>query len=115
MHERIDAFAGAGRADLVAELTTIFPVQVIAHIVGVPPGDYARFMHWSLDLIAFSKDPARGRAASDHLHAYLLPQVRSKVLEKFACIPLPFQSRLPNGLQCQLMSMPYDSHRRIMM
>ncbi len=81
VHERIDAFAGAGCADLVAELTTIFPVQVIAHIVGVPPGDYARFMRWSLDLIAFSKDPQRGRAASDHLHEYLLPQVRSRRAE----------------------------------
>src|SRR5881397_43603 len=81
VHERIDTFTGAGRADLVAELTTIFPVQVIAHIVGVPPGDYARFMRWSLDLIAFSKDPAKGRAASDHLHTYLLPQVRSRRAE----------------------------------
>src|SRR5207253_2597453 len=81
VHERIDTFAGAVRADLVAELTTIFPVQVIAHIVGVPAGDYARFMRWSLDLIAFSKDPAKGRAASDHLHDYLLPQVRSRRAE----------------------------------
>src|SRR5438067_3274840 len=81
VHERIDTFAGAGRADLVAELTTIFPVQVIAHIVGVPAGDYARFMRWSLDLIAFSKDPAKGRAATDHLHDYLLPLVRSRRAE----------------------------------
>src|SRR5437763_865171 len=81
VHERIDTFAGAGRADLVAELTTIFPVQVIAHIVGVPADDYARFMRWSLDLIAFSKDPAKGRAASDHLHDYLLPLVRSRRAE----------------------------------
>jgi cytochrome P450 len=63
-HGRLDAFAAAGRADLVTDLTTVFPVQVIAHIVGVPPGDYARFMRWSLDLIAFSKDPQRGRQAS---------------------------------------------------
>jgi cytochrome P450 len=76
VHERIDTFTGAGRADLVAELTTIFPVQVIAHIVGVPPGDYARFMRWSLDLIAFSKDPRRGLEASGSLREYLLPIVR---------------------------------------
>src|SRR4029077_10270861 len=57
VEERIDAFAGADGADLVAELTTIFPVEVIAHIVGVPREDYATFMRWSLDLIAFSKDP----------------------------------------------------------
>ena len=78
VHERIDTFAGAGQADLVAELTTIFPVQVIAHIVGVPHEDYARFMRWSLDLIAFSKDAAKGRAASDRLHEYLAPVVRAR-------------------------------------
>src|SRR6184192_1761826 len=89
VHERIDTFAGAGRADLVAELTTIFPVQVIAHIVGVPAGDYARFMRWSLDLIAFSKDPAKGRAASDHLHDYLLPLVRSRRAEPHDAVHRP--------------------------
>jgi cytochrome P450 len=80
-HGRLDAFAAAGRADLVTDLTTVFPVQVIAHIVGVPPGDYARFMRWSLDLIAFSKDPQRGRQASATLHDYLLPIVQRRRAE----------------------------------
>src|SRR5436305_15303614 len=79
VHQRIDTFAGAGRAELVAELTTIFPVQVMAHIGGMPAGDSARFMRWSLDLIAFSKDPAKGRGASDHLHDYLLPLGRRRL------------------------------------
>jgi cytochrome P450 len=77
----IDGFAPKGRADLVTELTTIFPVQVIAHIVGVPPTDYAKFMRWSLDLIAFSKDRGKGRAAADTLHDYLLPIVRARRAE----------------------------------
>jgi cytochrome P450 len=81
VRERIDAFAGAGRADLVTELTTVFPVEVIAHIVGVPRSDYASFMRWSLDLIAFSKDPQRGMAASGHLRDYLLPVVRARRAE----------------------------------
>jgi cytochrome P450 len=81
VHERLDTFAGHGRADLVAELTTIFPVLVIAHIVGVPRSDYASFMRWSLDLIAFSKDPRRGRAASQTVHDYLLPIVRQRRAE----------------------------------
>ncbi len=76
VQEQVDGFVRAGRADLVAELTTIFPVKVMAHIVGVPRTDYAKFMAWSLDLIAFSKDPARGKAASATLHDYLLPLVR---------------------------------------
>src|SRR5262249_32169146 len=39
---------------------------------------YAQFMKWSLDLIAFSKDPERGRAASNILFEYLLPVVRAR-------------------------------------
>jgi cytochrome P450 len=81
VRERIDSFAGAGRADLVTELTTVFPVEVIAHIVGVPRGDYTSFMRWSLDLIAFSKDPARGRTASQTLHDYLLPILAARRAE----------------------------------
>jgi cytochrome P450 len=81
VHERLDGLARAGRADLVADLTTVFPVEVIAHIVGVPRTDYARFMAWSLDLIAFAKDPAKGSAASTTLHDYLLPLVRQRRAE----------------------------------
>src|SRR5207253_10878189 len=78
VHERIDGFAGDARADLVTQCTTIFPVEVIAHIVGVPRADYATFMRWSLDLIAFSRSPQKGREASSRLHEYLLPIVRDR-------------------------------------
>lgn len=81
VHELIDGFLPEGRADLVRQLMTVFPVQVIATIVGVPRTDYARFMSWSLDLIAFSKDPARGRAASTMIRDYMLPFVRERRLE----------------------------------
>jgi cytochrome P450 len=77
-HELIDGFLPDGHADLVTQLTTVFPVQVIATIVGVPRADYGRFMAWSLDLIAFSKDPARGRAASEMIRDYVLPFVRER-------------------------------------
>ena len=77
----IDGFARAGEIDLVSQFTTIFPVQVIAHIVGVPPTDYAKFMRWSLDLIAFSKNREKGRSAADTLHDYLLPIVRARRAE----------------------------------
>jgi cytochrome P450 len=81
VHRLIDGFVAGGRADLVTDLTTVFPVQVIAHIVGVPPSDYASFMRWSLDLIAFSKDPQRGLAASAKLRDYLLPVVQARRAE----------------------------------
>lgn len=81
VHELLDGFAGDGRADLVRQLTTVFPVQVIAQIVGVPRTDYVKFMGWSLDLIAFAKDPARALAASGTLRDYLLPVVRARRAE----------------------------------
>jgi len=72
-HELVDGFAGDGRADLVAQFTLLFPLQVIAEILGLPSSDHAQFQRWSLDLIAFSKDPARGRAAAERLQDYFLP------------------------------------------
>jgi cytochrome P450 len=80
-HALIDGFERDGRTDMVTRLTTVFPVQVIATIVGVPRADYAKFMAWSLDLIAFSKDPARGRAASSTIREYVLPFVRARRAE----------------------------------
>jgi cytochrome P450 len=79
--EQLDEFASAGRADLVAQLTTVFPVKVIAHIVGVPRSDYAKFMAWSLDLVAFAKSPERGLKAAAVLRDYLLPIVRERRAE----------------------------------
>jgi len=78
VQEAIDRFAGRGRADLVEELSLLFPVQVIAGIIGIPRADYPRFQRWSLDLIAFSKDPPRGRTASETLREYFLPIVHAR-------------------------------------
>jgi cytochrome P450 len=77
----ITDFAHAGRADLVTQLTTVFPVQVIAHIIGIPAADYPRFMRWSLDLIGFARDPAKGLAASATLRDYFLPVIRARRAE----------------------------------
>jgi cytochrome P450 len=78
VHELIDRFVRDGRADLVTQLTTIFPVQVIAHIIGIPREDASKFMRWSLDLIAFAKDPEKGLAASATLREYFLPVIRAR-------------------------------------
>jgi len=78
VHQLIDGFSARDHTDLVAEFTLLFPVQVIAHILGIPRGDHPRFQRWSLDLIAFSKDPAKGRAAAATLRDYFLPIVAER-------------------------------------
>ena len=74
--ELVDRLAGDGRADLVAQFTLLFPLDVIARILGLPRSDHAQFQRWSLDLIAFSKDPARARGAAERLREYFLPLIR---------------------------------------
>jgi len=73
VNDLIDGFAGDGRADLVKQFTFIFPMRVIAHIIGVPIEDYAEFHHMALDIISMGDDPERAFAASQALVEYLKP------------------------------------------
>ena len=77
-HDMIDRFAHAGRADLVSQFTLTFPLRVIAHVIGVPIEDYETFKRWSLELIGFAADPARGFAAATNLVDYLRPIVERR-------------------------------------
>ena len=68
--ELIDAFAGAGRADLIPELTFPFPVRVIARILGLPEADWPRFLRLSTELIAVMRNWDRAVAAGRELRGY---------------------------------------------
>ncbi|MGH7785507.1 MAG: cytochrome P450 [Candidatus Binatia bacterium] len=69
----IDQFIADGRADLVQQLTFTFPMQVMAHIIGIPVGDYHAFHRMALDLISVGDDPAKGFQAAQDLVEYLSP------------------------------------------
>ncbi|MFE8601943.1 cytochrome P450 family protein [Archangium violaceum] len=43
----LDAAARKGSMDLVEEFAFLLPVTIIAEMLGVPPGDYRKFQHWS--------------------------------------------------------------------
>jgi cytochrome P450 len=81
VQEIIDGFAADGRADLIPQLSTAFPIQVIAEMVGVPRADYQKFQRWSLDLVGFARNPAGGLVAARTLREYLLPFVRERRAE----------------------------------
>lgn len=49
-HEFVDRFAAAGRCEFVSAFAAPYPVRVIGALLGVPPGDFARFHAWSTDL-----------------------------------------------------------------
>ncbi|MGA2520520.1 MAG: cytochrome P450 [Acidimicrobiales bacterium] len=78
IHGLIDGLAGRDGADLVAEITSRFPVQVIAGVLGVPAADHARFHAWALDMNKGPDDYERSIAASQAMRRYLTPIVEER-------------------------------------
>jgi cytochrome P450 len=69
----IDRFADRGRAELVRELTFPYPTQIIAGLLGLPRGDFARFQRWSISLLSITVNRERAVAASQALREYFAP------------------------------------------
>ena len=76
--EIIDRVAGRSTADLVADFTEQFPVQVMAYMTGIPRQDHAQFQAWAIDIIGFPKDLPRGLASAEALRRYLLPIIAAR-------------------------------------
>jgi cytochrome P450 len=74
----IDQIAPLGRADLVASITSVYPIQVIWGIVGVPLDDAAQFAQWAEDINTGPLAPDRGHAASQAMVDYLRPLVEAR-------------------------------------
>ena len=49
--ELLDPIVARGEGELVDELVAPIPVNVIAHLIGVPPGDWALFRRWSDEVV----------------------------------------------------------------
>jgi cytochrome P450 len=83
--ELIDTFRGAGRADLVADFATHFPVNVIVDMLGLDKAEHARFHRWYTSIIAFlgnlSQDPevtAAGLQTQKEFAAYMIPIIQER-------------------------------------
>lgn len=82
IHHFIDKFAGRGNADLVREFTFPFPVHVITGLLGLREEDLPQFHRWAVELINVAGDIARGIAASQKLHDYLIEIIEERRAEK---------------------------------
>ncbi len=78
LDEIIDQLAADRRADLVAQFTERFPVQVMAHMVGIPRSDYPQFQKWAIEIVGFARDYPTGYAASAAVREYLLPIIAER-------------------------------------
>jgi cytochrome P450 len=77
----LDAIAPHGKADLVASITSVYPVQVICGIAGVPLEDAAQFARWAEQINTGPLSPEAGMAASRAMVDYLRPLVESRRAE----------------------------------
>jgi cytochrome P450 len=71
-HELIDAFAADGRADLVAQFTSLYPFLVITRMLGIPRDCERQFHQWATDMLRF--DPAAYKEFTE----YMLPAVEAR-------------------------------------
>ncbi|HLG92435.1 MAG TPA: cytochrome P450, partial [Acidimicrobiales bacterium] len=71
--ELIDAFEDHGRAELVRQFTFLFPIRVIARILGLPPEDHADFQRWTVAIVGAQGNWEGGLEASKELAEYLAP------------------------------------------
>lgn len=78
MHDLIDRFADRGTAELVREFTFLFPVQIIAEILGVPRDDHEKFHDMAVWIVNMAANPEKGIVASQNLRDYLSEIVELK-------------------------------------
>jgi len=81
IHRLIDGLienAGHDGVDLVAEITSQFPVQVIAGVLGVPSEAHDRFHAWALDMNKGPDDYPVSIAAATAMREFLTPIVEDR-------------------------------------
>ncbi|MCL7366579.1 cytochrome P450 [Streptomyces ardesiacus] len=83
--ELIHAFRRTGRADLVADYATRFPVNVIADMLGLDKADHDRFHGWYTSVIAFlgnlsgdQEVAAAGARTRVEFAEYMIPIIRER-------------------------------------
>lgn len=81
----IGDLSSRGKADLVSEFSTWFPINVMVDMLGLPKSDHERFHGWYASIMAslnnLAGDPAIAAAAQnthDELRDYMLPIIQER-------------------------------------
>ena len=65
----LDDLAPKGRGDLVSDVTSRYPVQVIAGVLGVPVSDHEQFHRWAIEISLGPEDYSVSKPASEEMRA----------------------------------------------
>ncbi|MBB5953833.1 pulcherriminic acid synthase [Saccharothrix tamanrassetensis] len=81
----IDRFRHTGRAELVSQFASHFPINVIVDMLGLDKSDHEKFHRWYTSVIEFlsnlAGDPevaANGRRMHEEFSAYMIPIIRHR-------------------------------------
>lgn len=74
----IDAVAPHGRGELVEDVVSRFPAQVICGIAGLPQADGAQLLRWTNDIHRGALDSGAAMAAASAMQSYLEPFVETR-------------------------------------
>ncbi|MFD4254432.1 cytochrome P450 [Amycolatopsis thermoflava] len=81
----VDGISTAGRADLVEDFSTWFPINVMVDMLGLPKSDHSRFHKWYESIMAhlnnLAGDPAvtaRAAETRQELRDYMLPIIAQR-------------------------------------
>lgn len=77
-HRLVDAFAGAGRAELVGQFAQVLPMTVLTDLYGLPEAEGARLVEASRQLV---KGTEKALEADRHIHGILRRLVADKRVE----------------------------------
>jgi len=77
-HEVVDKFATWGHADLVSELTTVFPFAAITRKLGVPRRADQQMREWADRMLAYPSDPDAAVAAAGEFSEALGPLLEER-------------------------------------
>lgn len=72
-HQVVDAFVDRGRADLVAEFTSEYPLRIMSALLGQPADDVAKMKQWAYDLFTYPYHPEQALRAAKEYTDYILP------------------------------------------
>jgi len=77
-HEVVDKFADWGHADLVSELTTVFPFAAITRKLGVPRRADEQMREWADRMLAYPADPDAAVTAAEEFSEALGPLLEER-------------------------------------
>lgn len=72
------AVSHLGKAELIVDVISKYPVLVICGMCGIPAEDSPRFLQWAFDIHRGAHEPAVGLAAAQGMRAYLEPLVEAR-------------------------------------